>query len=155
MDRDARVYVRGRTLYAVRVPLQGRRNVNVAVFGVDYAALGRRDPTDRAGGGAVVHMRTSTRLMGGPDQPRRYVLNVRARCEGLLVSAALLTDEHRGETWWVAAMDEDDASENIRSRLLEQPLSDARRHPPVQSGNALFVPTDEGALVYGIRRGPR
>lgn len=152
MDRDARLYVCGRTLYVVRVPLRGRRNVNIGVFGVDYEALGRRDPTDRAGGGSVVHMRTSTRMMGGPTQPRRYVLNLRARCEGLLVSAAILTDEHRAETWWVASMDEDGDAENVRARLLEQPMSDARRHPPVKSGAGLFVPTDEGALVYEIRR---
>jgi hypothetical protein len=152
VDRDARIYVRGSTLYLVRVPIGGRRNVNIAVFGVDYAALGQRAATDRDGGGSVLHMRTSTRLMGGPAEPRRYVLSIRARDEGILVSAASLTGDHEGETWWVAAMDEESDPDNVRLRLLEQPLADARRHPPVPVGDALFVPTDEGALVYPLAR---
>jgi len=152
VDRDARIYIRGSTLYMVRVPIQGRRNVNIAVFGVDYAALGQRDPTDRDGGGSVLPMRTDTRLMGGPTNPRRYVLNIRAREEGILVSAASLTGDHTGETWWVSAMEAEGDPDNLRLRLLEQPMSDARRHPPVRIGDSLFVPTDEGALVYPVTR---
>nr|MDJ0523058.1 PDZ domain-containing protein [Planctomycetota bacterium] len=152
VDRDARLYVRGRTLYVVRLPIQGRRNVNVAVFAIDHEALGRRAPTNRSGAGRVLHMRTSTRLMSGPAYPRRYVLSVRARCEGLLVSAARLTGEHQAETWWVASMDEDGAPDNVRARLLERQMVDARRHPPVLSGDVLLVPTDEGALVHAVRR---
>ncbi len=152
INRDARVYIRGHNLYTVRVPLAGRRNVNVVVFEVDYDALRAREATERGPGAAVVHVRTKRTWMSGPSSPRRYVLNVRPGFEGLMVSGARLTGEHQGETWWVSPLDDYAKGDNRQLRLLERQMNEARRHAPVPIGPSLFVPTDEGALVYALRR---
>ncbi len=152
LDRDLRVFIRGRDLYTVRVPLDGRRNVNVVVFDVDYGALRGRDPTRGGTPTSVVRVRAKRTWMSGPSSPRRYVLNVRPGFEGLLVSAAQLGGEHRAESWWVPPQDDEAVADNRPVRLLERTMSDARRHAPVPIGDFLFVPTDRGALVYPLRR---
>jgi len=152
LDRDLRVFIRGRDLYTLRVPMDGRRNVNVVVFDVDYEALRARDPTQSGVPTSVVRVRAKRTWMSGPSTPRRYVLNVRSGFDGLIVSAAQLGGEHRAETWWVPPQDDEARPDNVPVRLLERQMNDARRHAPVPIGRHLFVPTDRGALVYALSR---
>ena len=65
VNDDARVFVKGKTVYVVRVPIQGRKNVNVTVFGVTYEGLDTHDPTDGGGAGDVFHMRTKETWLPG------------------------------------------------------------------------------------------
>jgi outer membrane protein assembly factor BamB len=151
LDSDTRIAVRGSTLYVVRVPARGRRNVSASVFGVSYEALGEPAMTPAVPGGGAVYMRTSQIWMSGNALPTRYVVDVQPSFEGVLVAAAQLADDHAGETWWVSAMDEDDVDENRHVRLLEADMHDARRYAPVRNGDTLLVPTDRGALCFPVR----
>ncbi|MDF1703083.1 MAG: PDZ domain-containing protein, partial [Planctomycetota bacterium] len=152
IDSDTRLYVRGHTLYVVRMPLQGRKNVNVHVFGIDYDALRRRPLTAQGSPGPVLFNRTHRAWLTGPSSPYRYTLNVRATFEGILVSTAQLSGGHHGETWWIACATEDSYDENRDLKLLWSPMAEARRHAPRPVGARLFVPVDRGARVFPIRR---
>jgi hypothetical protein len=148
VDDDARVYIEGSTVYVLRIPLQGRKHVSVSVFGIDYAGLSQHDPTDEGGNGSVFYMRNQKIWLSGSPTPARYVLSVRPGFEGVFVNAAVLTGEHRAEHWWVAA------SRELRPILLfEGETRDARRHPPVRIGDRLYIPADDGAVVYRVQRG--
>jgi outer membrane protein assembly factor BamB len=150
LDQEARLALRGLTLYLLRIPQQGYRNVNVHVLGVDLEALQRGPRTGTEPSGAVVYDRTNLAWLGGEADPPRYVLDMRPTFEGLLVSSARLGDTDRAETWWVSAGGDDAPPEDRNLRLLWRSLGEAQRAPPARVGARLLVPTDEGARVVPV-----
>ena len=151
VDSDTRLYVRGHTLYVLRMPLHGRKNVNVHVFGIDYDVMERQAPTAQGGAGRVLYSRSSRAWLTGPASPYRYALHAQATFEGILVAAAQLTGGHHAETWWVSSDAPDAHDDNRDVKLLWQPMNEARRHEPKRAGVRLFVALDEGAKVWPVR----
>jgi len=150
LDDEARVYLRGRTVYVVRLPQGGRRLVNTSIFGVAYEALDEQEAT---GGprSRLFHFRTEKVWMGGSASPSRYVLSARPTFEGILVCAAQFTGEHVAEAYWIASLERGGLPGRGSLRLLLRDMREARRQAPVRIGRSLFVPTDEGADVFPLR----
>jgi len=150
LDDETRVFVKGRTIFTVRLPLQGRKQVTVAVFGVNYDGLRGQEPTDAGGKGNVIQMADYKTWLSGAPIPARYILSARAHFEGIFVCAARLTGEHQAEHYWIAANTEGAPEDYGHLRVFQGEVREARRHPPVRAGTRLFVPTDAGAWIYTV-----
>ncbi len=151
IDSDTRIFVRGDTLYLLRVPIQGRQNVNLGVFGASFAELGRGSTTDLVSGGGF-HMRTKRSWMQGSALPTRYVLDARPHFEGIFVTAARLAGDHRTESWWISALRDDGDERNLDVRFRSEEVQEARRPLPARIGPRLLVPTDKGAQIFKVQQ---
>ncbi len=145
LEDDSRFYVRGWSLFLVRVPDGGRFNVNASSWAIDPFVLAQLD------GGAVeedipapLSMRTGQALLTGSGTGLRYLLEAGASFEGLLVLAARLGSDPRVDMRWISAGLRRDHAD---VRLYEGQVREPRRHLPVHVGARLLVPSDQGAIV--------
>lgn len=145
LDDDTRLFVRGWTLFVVRVPGRGVVNVNAGSWSIDpfvLAALARGG--DAATLPPPVALRGAQALLPGSRSRYRTLLAAQPHFEGLFVLAALLGPDPRMDTRWVSAGLRRD---HVDGRFFEGPVREARRHLPVRVGARLLVPSDEGALL--------